>query len=257
MGIKLCVTNKYFIMFFMLAVFLSFYEAVTGTCNAYYAQYILGNRDLLGALASFESIPQIVTVLVLSPFIAKFGKRNVALIGAVVAVVGTVSLFINPSALNLALFACVMRGIGKGCFRGVKYSMLADVIEYGAWKSGIRVQGLMVSATTAGQKFGSGMTSAIFGALMSLVGFAGTVTINAAQSQMLIGIYMTLTNHLFLPLYGNSRRSHVFCRLPLITHDPIPAHNKLERRVTNKWKLCPMKTVSPSAIWYRRSVSSR
>lgn len=55
MGIKLCVTNKYFIMFFMLAVFLSFYEAVTGTCNAYYAQYILGNRDLLGALASFES----------------------------------------------------------------------------------------------------------------------------------------------------------------------------------------------------------
>lgn len=35
-----------------------------------------------------------------------------------------------------------MRGIGKGCFRGVKYSMLADVIEYGAWKSGIRVQGL-------------------------------------------------------------------------------------------------------------------
>ena len=134
MGIKLCVTNKYFIMFFFLAVFLSFYEAVTGTCNAYYAQYILGNRDLLGALASFESIPQIVTVLVLSPFIAKFGKRNVALIGAVVAVIGTVSLFINPSALNLALFACVMRGIGKGCFRGVKYSMLADVIEYGAWK---------------------------------------------------------------------------------------------------------------------------
>ena len=190
MGIKLCVTNKYFIMFFMLAVFLSFYEAVTGTCNAYYAQYILGNRDLLGALASFESIPQIVTVLVLSPFIAKFGKRNVALIGAIVAVIGTVSLFINPSALNLALFACVMRGIGKGCFRGVKYSMLADVIEYGAWKSGIRVQGLMVSATTAGQKFGSGMTSAIFGALMSLVGFAGTVTINAAQSQMLIGIYI-------------------------------------------------------------------
>ena len=31
------------------------------------------------------SIPQIVTVLVLSPFIAKFGKRNVALIGAIVA----------------------------------------------------------------------------------------------------------------------------------------------------------------------------
>ena len=32
--------------------------------------------------------------------------------------------------------------------------------------------------------------TAIFGALMSLVGFAGTATINAAQSQMLIAIYI-------------------------------------------------------------------
>ena len=190
LGIKLCLTNKYFIMFFFLAVFLAFYETVTGTCNAYYAQYILGDRNLTAALSSFESIPQIVTVLVLAPFIAKLGKRNVALIGAAVAVIGTVTLFFAPSVLNFALFACVMRGIGKGCFRGVKYSMLADVIEYGAWKTGIRVQGLMVSASTAGQKFGSGMTSAIFGALMTMVGFAGTETINALQSTMLIRIYI-------------------------------------------------------------------
>lgn len=190
MGIKLCLTNQYFILFFLLAVFLSFYEAVTGTCNAYYAQYILGNRDLTGALVSFESIPQIVTVLILAPLIVRLGKRNVALIGAVIATAGTASLIFQPHSLQLALFACVMRGIGKGCFRGVKYSMLADVIEYGAWKSGIRIQGLMLSTTTAGQKFGSGMTAAAFGALMSWVGFAGTASINAVQSAMLIRIYI-------------------------------------------------------------------
>lgn len=190
LGIQLCITNKYFILFFLLAIFLSFYEAVTGTCSAYYAQYILGNRDLTGALISFESIPQVVTVLLLAPCIVKFGKRNVALSGAFIAVLGTIPLLFCPDALNLALFACVMRGIGKGCFRGVKYSMLADVIEYGAWKSGIRVQGLMVSASTAGQKFGSGMTTAAFGGLMSLVGFAGAATINEAQSSMLIHIYI-------------------------------------------------------------------
>lgn len=190
LGIRLCITNKYFVLFLLLAIFLSFYEAVTGTCNAYYAQYILDNRDLTGALASFESIPQIIMILLLAPFIAKFGKRNVALIGASIAVLGTIPLLFRPSALNLALFACVMRGIGKGCFRGVKYSMLADVIEYGAWKTGIRVQGLMISASTAGQKFGSGMTTAVFGVLMSLVDFTGTATINATQSSMLIHIYV-------------------------------------------------------------------
>lgn len=190
MGIKLCLSNPYFILFFFLTVFLSFYEVVTGTCNAYYAQYILGNRDLCGALSSFENIPQVITVLILAPFLIRFGKRNVALIGAAAAVIGTVSLFFNPTSISLSLFACVMRGIGKGCFRGAKYSMLADIIEYGAWKSGIRVQGLVVSATTAGQKFGSGITNAAFGALMSMVGFAGTAVINATQSAMLIRIYI-------------------------------------------------------------------
>ncbi len=190
MAIKICITNQYFVIFFLLAIFLSFYEAVTGNCSAYYAQYILGNRDLTGLLASFESVPQIITVLILAPFIARLGKRNVALIGACIAVLGTVLLLFHPSALRLALLACMMRGIGKGCFRGTKYSMLADVIEYGAWKSGIRVQGMMVSAATAGQKFGSGMMTAAFGALMSLVDFAGTATINAVQSMMLIRIYI-------------------------------------------------------------------
>ena len=129
-------------------------------------------------------------MLILAPFLIRFGKRNVALIGAAAAVIGTVSLFFNPTSISLSLFACVMRGIGKGCFRGAKYSMLADIIEYGAWKSGIRVQGLVVSATTAGQKFGSGITNAAFGALMSIVGFAGTAVINATQSAMLIRIYI-------------------------------------------------------------------
>ena len=143
-GLRLVVTNKYFIMFFMLALFLALYEAVTGACNAYYAQYVLGNRDFLGALGSFESMPQIITVLVLAPFILKLGKRNVALIGSAIAVIGMVTMLFAPTNLYVALFGCVMRGIGKGCFRGVKYSMLADVIEYGYWKTGTRVQGLIV-----------------------------------------------------------------------------------------------------------------
>lgn len=189
-GLRLVVTNKYFIMFFMLALFLALYEAVTGACNAYYAQYVLGNRDYLGALGSFESMPQIITVLVLAPFILKLGKRNVALIGSAVAVIGMVTMLFAPTNLYVALFGCVMRGIGKGCFRGVKYSMLADVIEYGYWKTGTRVQGLIVSATTAGQKFGSGATVAVVGLLLEMAGFVGEDVIPASASTMITNIYI-------------------------------------------------------------------
>lgn len=189
-GLRLILTNRYFLLFFLLSVFLAFYEAVTGSCSAYYAQYVLGDRDLTGALAAFESVPQIVTVLFLAPFIFRLGKRGVALSGAVIAALGMAMQLFSPASLRLALFACVLRGIGKGCFRGVKYSMLADIIEYGHWKTGVRLQGLIVSATTAGQKFGSGATMALVGLLLEAAGFSGRSVIPAQAAVMIEHIYI-------------------------------------------------------------------
>lgn len=188
--LRLILTNRYFILFFLLSIALSLYEAITGSCTAYYAQYILHNRNLTGAFASFEAVPQIIVVLILSPFIYRFGKRNVAFVGAVIASVGVASQFLAPENLSLALLACIMRGIGKGCFRGVKYSMLSDIIEYGNWKTGVRLEGMIVSTTTAGQKFGSGITTAAISLLLDLAGFAGEYTITGSAKAMIAYIYI-------------------------------------------------------------------
>ncbi|WP_125116265.1 MFS transporter [Agathobaculum sp. Marseille-P7918] len=188
--LRLILTNRYFILFFLLSIALSLYEAITGSCTAYYAQYILHNRNLTGAFASFEAIPQIIVVLLLSPFIYRFGKRNVAFVGAVIASVGVASQFLDPDNLSLAMLACILRGIGKGCFRGVKYSMLSDIIEYGNWKTGVRLEGMIVSTTTAGQKFGSGITTAAISLLLDLAGFAGEAAIPASAKAMIAYIYI-------------------------------------------------------------------
>lgn len=188
--LRLILTNRYFILFFLLSIALSLYEAITGSCTVYYAQYILHNRNLTGAFASFEAIPQIIAVLILSPFIYRFGKRNVAFVGAVIASVGVSTQFLAPENLSLALLACIMRGIGKGCFRGVKYSMLSDIIEYGNWKTGVRLEGMIVSTTTAGQKFGSGITTAAISLLLDLAGFAGEYTITTSAKAMIAYIYI-------------------------------------------------------------------
>ncbi len=189
-GLRLAITNRYFLLFFALSVFLAFYEAVTGSCSAYYAQYVLGNRNLTGWLVSFENIAQILVVLLLGPCIIRFGKRNVALTGACVASIGMTAQLFAPESLGLTLFACAFRGIGKGCFRGVKYSMLADIIEYGHWKTGVRLQGMMVAATTAGQKFGGGTTLALVGLLLKLAGFSGERLLPDQATAMISDIYI-------------------------------------------------------------------
>ena len=51
--------------------------------------------------------------------------------------------------------------------------MMADVVNFGHWKTGIRVQALVFSAATVGQKFGGGITGAVVGKLMDASGFTG------------------------------------------------------------------------------------
>ena len=66
-----------------------------------------------------------------------------------------------------------IRGIGKAPLFGCVFTMMADVVNYGHWKTGVRVQALIFSAATVGQKFGGGIAGAVVGWLMDASGFTG------------------------------------------------------------------------------------
>ena len=146
--------NKYFLMILFASLFLAVYQTVNGTVATYYAQYILGNNEYYSVLNLAENIPQVVVIMILAPFIKKFGKRNLVLAGAILTMVAQLTLLAVPA--NPAFVAAV-----------------ADVVNYGHWKTGVRVQALIFSAATVGQKFGGGITGAIIGQLMDKSGFTG------------------------------------------------------------------------------------
>src|SRR5690625_7237822 len=54
--------------------------------------------------------------------------------------------------------------------------MLADTIEYGEWKHGVRTEGLIYSAGSFGTKVGTGFGGALMGWLLSTSGYIGTAT---------------------------------------------------------------------------------
>ena len=63
---------------------------------------------------------------------------------------------------------------------GMIFTMIADAIEYGQWKTGVRTAGAIQSAATSGQKFGQGIGSALIGGIMAASGYSGEL---AAQSE--------------------------------------------------------------------------
>lgn len=78
--------------------------------------------------------------------------------------------------------AAKLRGVGLACEYAMMYTMVADVVEYGQWKTGIRTPSAIQSAVTSGQKFGRFICSAAIGAIMSWAGYNGVLSA-AEQSQ--------------------------------------------------------------------------
>lgn len=182
--------NKYFIMLTLTMIAVSLYQNVNGTCSTYYAQYVLGNAELMGVMQTVEKIPWILGVIFLAPFIKRFGKRNLVLAGAVLCVAAQIILMTNPANYTLVLVSAALRGLGEAPFYGCIFTMLADTIEFGHWKTNIRVHALLFSAFTVGQKFGGGIAGWAIGKLMDASGFTGLEVEIPSAVSMVQNLYL-------------------------------------------------------------------
>src|SRR5699024_9745787 len=128
----------------------------------------------------------------------KFGKRNLICFGCLLGIIGQLLFLLNIHSVPLGVVSCIIRGFGIAPFYGVQYSLPGDAIEYGHWKHGVRVEGLMFSSMSMGQKAGSGFTSAIMGAILSMAAFDGMKATAAEQTAQAISTIEAF--YLYVPI---------------------------------------------------------
>lgn len=183
---KVMITNRYFLIALGLMLFFTIYDILIGTVLTYYAQYVLGNVNLVMPISMAQKIPMIVIILCLPALLPRFGKRKLIIAGCVLGIIGQAIFLIDPTNISLAVVTAIIRGVGMAPFYGVSYSLPSDAIEYGQWKSGVRIEGLMFSSMTVGQKFGSGITAAVLGFVMSAAGYNGLAATQGAEAMSAI-----------------------------------------------------------------------
>ena len=151
---------------------------------------ILVIKNVKGNILWGILITWILGIICMAPLIKKFGKRNLVLGGAIICIAAQIILMINPENMKLVLAASIIRGLGEAPINGLTFTMLADVINYGHWKTGIRVHALIFSTFTVGQKFGGGVAGWAIGQLMQLSGFTGSVTETVEAVAMIKNLYI-------------------------------------------------------------------
>jgi glycoside/pentoside/hexuronide:cation symporter, GPH family len=174
--LKQLFANKYFSI--AAAMFLGFYliSGITSGVGIYYATDVLGDPSLFGTITLATLAPPLVGIAFMPALLARIGKRTAFLIGLGLQLIGSLIVVIDPSNFTIVLVGLLVRGFGSVPFAAGMVAMVADVVDYGEWKFGTRIDGLTYSAVSFGQKVGSGVGAAAVGWVLAAGGYQSLAT---------------------------------------------------------------------------------
>ncbi|MCL2203931.1 MAG: glycoside-pentoside-hexuronide (GPH):cation symporter [Defluviitaleaceae bacterium] len=168
---KSLISNKYWILLTMALVGSNIAVSITGAGAVFYFRYILGNENLMG-LASLSMSATLVVVLFLVPVLSKrFSKGTLARISVLGGLAAPLVLMISPASLGLYVVRAAIHGVFTAPFVAVSFAMAADVSDYGYWKTGMKCEGIVNTATGFGIKLGVGIGTGMLGWILELGGF--------------------------------------------------------------------------------------
>ena len=150
--------------------------------TAYYCIYWLNGQIDTGHLMALLWGGITGGILLFIPISRKIGKANSAAIGLAIQALGSLLLWFAPSSVAMVWFSTVLRSVGVGGLTGNMRAMLADVVEYGEWKTGIRTEGIIFSGASFGLKVGSGLGGAIVAALLAWGEYIPNAAAQAAKA---------------------------------------------------------------------------
>lgn len=168
--------NKYWIISTILWAMTAVHMAITGTLLMYYSKYVLLDDTLYSTLYTTEVVILILGAILCPLLLKKINKRDLSLYGAILAVIAQIGAMIGPQTFEWQLLTIIVRSIGATPLITLVFAMLADSVEYGHWKTNVRQEAMIFSASGMGFKFGAGMSNVVIGAILSAAGYISTVS---------------------------------------------------------------------------------
>ena len=172
--------NKYVFILAAMTFVVQLISNLTAV-NNYYFKYIFGNIGM----ASIVSLSSVVTPLVLAffPLLSrKFGTVGILKIGAVMGVFGYIIRLLGGTNLITIAVGSMLGGLGIVPVTLMISIYLIDCMDYGEWKTGVRVEGLLASVNAFMSKLGSGVSSALVGLVMGAAGYDGNLAVQSASA---------------------------------------------------------------------------
>ncbi|GAE27353.1 xyloside transporter XynT [Halalkalibacter wakoensis JCM 9140] len=161
-------------------------NSISNSIGVFYVTYNLGRADLVGLYTLLGSLPAFLCIPLIPWINKKIGKKALLNASLILSIVGTLSLLlIPPSMITLILISRVFTAIGTLTAGAFMWALIPETIEYGEYKTGKRLSGLIYSLIGFFFKCGMALGGAIPGLVLAQFGFVAN---QVQSSQALFGI---------------------------------------------------------------------
>ncbi|PPL20359.1 glucuronide transporter [Microterricola pindariensis] len=165
-------------------VFLVGYLALA-TVQLYYLRDVLHALPLYAAI----SIIQLVVTFGLAAFIPAivrhFGKRFGYIVGASIMAAGSLVIFFAPAeAVWLGFGGLVICQLGIALVNMLVWTLEADTVEYGEWKTGVRAEGITYALFSFTRKTGQAVGGALAAFSLAWGGYAAGAAEQTAHAEL-------------------------------------------------------------------------
>jgi sugar (glycoside-pentoside-hexuronide) transporter len=145
---------------------------IRGNVMLPYFENCSGNRMYFSWFNGFGLVALLVGVACSTALTKRMGRHSVFFWSMLLTGILAVALFfLPPTAIVPIIGLEIVRQFAFGCSNPVLWAMMADVADYGEWKTGRRATGTVISAVVFALWIGVSLGGAIDGWLLSFFGY--------------------------------------------------------------------------------------
>jgi Na+/melibiose symporter-like transporter len=185
--------NKYLQIYFIALIIMNITNT-TQTAAAYFAANNLGDESMTSLLIAIVAVPALIVAVFLPSLAKRVDRFHIFLFSAICnGVLCVVSFFAGYRNFTVFMVFFVFRGLFMGAVLVTQLMFTGDIVEYGEYKTGKRLQGTAYSIQTFTFKLFNAVAAATAMLVLGAFGFVeGGGVIQSAETQNVIWVLLSL-----------------------------------------------------------------
>lgn len=148
----------------------------------YYFTYVVGDVSMSVTIATVMTAIPIFANFFVPLLASKLGKRNLFLIASIVQICGIGLIGVVKSDQILIIIGAVITSLGHGLKQSVYFSMQADPVDYGEWKTGINASGSISAANSFLGQVAQAIAGWLAGVLLAWGNYDASIPVQSSET---------------------------------------------------------------------------